>query len=194
MVTPQVFPPFPPEINRDDFGHYLAGLVDGEGCFALGHYHRSKRRGENRMPRMFFLIGLRADDRDIILLIASYFGRGRVNEDLRTPDCPRWNPKILYRVSDTFTLTEAIIPHFERYPLRAKKKRDFDIWKVAVKMAHAIRLRKHNGPLPTWTAEERETFERYRLAVTETRRYVTGGRVVDIPPPKASPGLFDDLA
>ena len=33
--TKSIIPSFPAEIDRDRFGDWLSGFVDGEGCFGL---------------------------------------------------------------------------------------------------------------------------------------------------------------
>lgn len=70
-------------------GDYIAGFVDGEGCFAFlkcGRISVTKTRS------------------------------------------------VRYEVSDVRDLSERIVPFFERYSLRAKKRLDFKLWKEALRI------------------------------------------------------------
>jgi hypothetical protein len=113
----------------DGFGHWLAGFADGEGCFFIG---------KNRNGTMFcrFRIALRADDAPILAQAAERTGLGRVL--LAAPPSQRtaratWN---VGRKAECLVLVEL----FERYPLRAKKRRDFEVWARAVRY-----LNEHPG-------------------------------------------------
>lgn len=113
----------------DSFGHWLAGFVDGEGSFTV---HNSQKQWIIQ-----FQIGLRADDINILHEIKSTLNIGsvsNVNKNFRTKgDGKRINahPKAVYTVSTRGT--QRLVLFFERYPLRSKKQRDFEAWKLAVK-------------------------------------------------------------
>lgn len=109
-----------PEVG-DAFGNWLAGFIDGEGCF---FFH--SRRKQFSPPQ--FQLKLRDDDRAILEECVSRTGLGRI---ITTDRRGRSNPQIKWlisRCSDCRCLVEII----DRYPLRAKKKRDFEIWREAV--------------------------------------------------------------
>lgn len=108
--------------NRVDpgFGHWLAGFVDGEGCFTI----ISSRRQASLICR--FSLGLRSDDAPILREACERTGLGRV---YRAGD-GRMATWIVATQADLIALVEL----FEKYPLRAKKKRDFEIWARAVRL------------------------------------------------------------
>ena len=107
----------------DDFANWFSGFVDGERCFT---YNASKRY---TTPN--FTISLRADDREILEECQRQFGgRIRQGERLRTR-MPGHSPYVEWRINDIQALC-GVVRHFEKYPLRAKKKHDFEIWKLIV--------------------------------------------------------------
>ncbi len=117
-------------------GDYIAGFVDGEGCFAL-KFRRDVRHERKNKPVYFywdieFAIGLRGDDREILERIKGTLGCGKISMDKRGT--------AQYSVDDIDDLSSKIVPFFEKYQLRAKKKLDFDLWKEAL-----ILLSKNKG-------------------------------------------------
>lgn len=121
-------PPFPADIDRDAFGHYLSGFADGEGCFML--CWDGSRKDCRPTPKAVFQIALRADDEAILDLIQSYWQCGNLHRQ------KRHNGKLAseFHVNNLRQLTAVVIPHFDRYPLRAKKRFDYAIWKQAATM------------------------------------------------------------
>ena len=186
-------PPFPEEIDRDYFGTWLSGFTDGEGCFNLG-IQRNERGCAHRID---FSISLRADDFPIIKLIQSYLQCGKVKSAL---------PKRLGHPITTFfvynipSIRDVIVPHFEKYPLLAKKARDFMIWKQAAKLCFQAYERRRNkyaksgGCFPRWEKEEHDRFCTLMAVLRKQRIYQSPA--IEIPPipnrPKI-PGLFDFL-
>lgn len=114
-------------------GDYIAGFVDGEGCFALKFrkeikYSRGKRSGIK--PIYFywdieFAIMLKGDDKEILDKIQATLNCGKVGIiDKRG--------FVRYSVNNITDLSGKIVPFFQKYPLRAKKRSDFELWKEAV--------------------------------------------------------------
>lgn len=109
-------------------GDYVAGFVDGEGCFAL-NFRRDVRHDRKGSPVYFywdaeFVILLRADDRDILEKIQHALNCGNISVSKRN--------SVRYSVTNFDDLNFKIIPFFKKYPLRAKKLSDFILWKEAV--------------------------------------------------------------
>jgi len=108
------------------FGHWLAGLVDGEGCFTLG-----VKNGVG--PR--FSLGLRKDDRPVLEMIQRTLGFGVLSNRERGPadraKMPNANPQTVFECRNTGQCA-ALVKVFRRFPLQAKKSRDFAIWAEAV--------------------------------------------------------------
>lgn len=126
-------------------GDYIAGFVDGEGCFAL-KFRRDIRHERKNKPVYFywdieFVIALREDDREILQKIKSTLGCGKIN-------ISRKGQEVRYAVNNINDLAEKIVPLFNKYQLRAKKKHDFSLWKEAVeifKRNQRLRLNRRPG-------------------------------------------------
>ncbi len=210
-----IIPPFPNHVDRDYFGPWLSGLVDGEGHFGIafvkgyGTDHGLKKTYRLRIdstPCAYFAVVLRMDDRQILETIQSYFMAGNINN--RKPDLKvshNSNPTAVYRVNKIFHLVSAIIPHFEKYPLLAKKQRDFEIWKEAVRFMDRVRKsgRKGKGFRPDqkrwWNDLALAKFQEYVDALTQIRQYhlnptINGHPIPVIEPyrPTTSQGLLFD--
>jgi len=99
------------------FGYYLAGLIDGEGCFRVAH----------EAKRCEFLMKLRADDRWILDRARLFIGHGRLVDE----DSGVSKPTVKL-VIDTKDGCAAVCSMLTRYPLRAKKLRDFLHWEQVV--------------------------------------------------------------
>ena len=106
------------DLIEPSFGYWLSGFVDGEGCFRI---HRV-RNGD--YYETHFCINLRRDDKAILENIKNILGFGRV-QDRKGGNGSK--PQISYIVNkreDCFKLAEL----FLRFPLKAKKQRDFFKW------------------------------------------------------------------
>lgn len=119
-----------PELSPDD-GHHLAGLADGEGSFLLVTRQRVQRKNKSLTfigNEASFKISLREDDADMIILIRKTLGFGKVI--FRNGYGPS-RPTVTFDVSrhaDALKLVDILT----KYPLRSKKRRDFEIWKEFV--------------------------------------------------------------
>ena len=117
--------------------NYICGFVDGEGCFSISisKHQTLKRKVE---VRALFEIELRADDIQILKQIQKTLDCGKIyNLDYSRYG---WQPHIKYKVSNIKDLSEKIIPFFDRYQLRAKKRYTYKIFKQIVLM---IRNKEH---------------------------------------------------
>src|SRR4051812_19925163 len=99
----------------DAFGHWLAGFVDGEGCFSITQPHAYKRS-----CRCDFTITLRDDDGPILEEIQKQLGVGRLSRHVRKVNPKNGKPQARYSVA-TKRETLVIVGTFDRFPLRAKK-------------------------------------------------------------------------
>ncbi len=112
-------------------GDYIAGFVDGEGCFSL-KFRKDKKKNklDGKVREYFywaveFAIVLRADDSDILNLIRSTLSCGHVTFS---------SHQARFSVQNSKELAEIIIPYFRKHQLRAKKRGDFELWSEAVKI------------------------------------------------------------
>lgn len=120
--------------DRDAFGHYLSGLSDGEACFLVYRDCRQSSTAPRYRPR--FQISLRVDDSDILNQVANYLGVG----SFHTAGGRNRTAMRVYAVTDTPGLLR-VVQHFDQYPLRAKKRLDYPLWRQVVFLQHAVSTR-----------------------------------------------------
>ena len=118
--------------NRN-IDEYIAGFVDGEGCFALS-LRKDVRKERPGSPVYFhwkamFAIELRSDDVSVLNLIHERFKCGSVTH------IPKRNV-VRFQVANLDDLNTIISPFFEAHTLIGKKQRDFNAWRKAVKILY----------------------------------------------------------
>ncbi len=107
----------------DDFGYYLSGLTDGEGSFRLS----VRNKQQTIQNEASFTISFRDDDLPILVTIRNVLGFGSLyfsHNGQRKPTA-RLD---FSRHSDAIRLVHI----FDLYPLRAKKARDYAVWREFV--------------------------------------------------------------
>lgn len=108
---------------------WFVGFVDGEGCFLICKYNYDNPRANYRCR---FTIGLRDDDRAILEEIRETLGLGTIYDyPANISDGRNTQPSTAFYVC-AIKDCAALVTLFETYPLRAKKRQDFDVWKLAV--------------------------------------------------------------
>ncbi len=118
-------------------GNYVAGFIDGEGCFTITiSKHKTKKLGLD--ARVHFQIELRADDLDILKRIRETLECGRIYHI--SYDKYGWHPHVELKVSSIKQITGKLIPFLRMYPLQAKKRISFDYFLQAVEI---IECKKH---------------------------------------------------
>jgi hypothetical protein len=149
--------PFPENIDRQYFASWLSGFVDGEGCFTIVGPPARKigRKFVRKFDSLSFTIKVRDDDIEILKLIQSFLDCGRI---FCRPAHKTTNPCASFQVVKRIDLTRKIIPHFEKYPLLAKKRKEFLIWKDAVLLSNSVSSRKRIFHASRWTEEEKHLF------------------------------------
>jgi len=138
-------------------GDYIAGFVDGEGCFALT-FRRDVRHKRKGSPEYFywdidFIIVLREDDLEILEKIQQTLQCGTISKTK--------SGNVRYNVSRMEDLVKIIVPFFHQYPLHAKKKFDFLLWAEAVNIFWRnqypqgnTKIRKRGFQKVNWDAED----------------------------------------
>jgi hypothetical protein len=191
--------PFPTELDRDAFGHWLSGFCDGESCFKLRQITERSRSACAQ-----FNITIRADDYECLALIRSYLGCGTMhffsNERRAIKNAkPVW----IYGVQDIPSLVSVVIPHFTAFPLRAKKRNDFAIWSQAVLFIRDVQQRptqhrrlvnRYNGTDRKWMSHDVQHFNDLCNALKQQRVYghsTTTPAIQEPPPEPPQPALFD---
>jgi hypothetical protein len=126
-------PPFGKEqIQRKKLDpNYVAGFIDGEGSFSISiGKNDTTRRGLEIRPE--FEIEVRKDDQEILERILITIGAGRIY------DCSYerygWYPHAKYKISSRKDLTEFLFPFLDKYPLQAKKRKSYLIFREIVMM------------------------------------------------------------
>ena len=119
--------------------HYISGFVDGEGCFSI-----SFNKNEQRLPevRLIFEIEVREDDKPILCEIKEVLGCGNIYR-LEYERYAKWRPHVKLKVSNFNDISQKIIPFFQKYPLKAKKRHDFEKF---CKAAELIKVKRHLTP------------------------------------------------
>ena len=107
---------------------YVAGFVDGEGCFGL-QFRKDVRHERLGSPIYYswkaqFMITARKDEQELFERIKSFFGCGSIYKEL---DC-----EIHYCVANVDDLKNVISPFFKKHQLQGKKKQDFILWAEAI--------------------------------------------------------------
>jgi hypothetical protein len=103
-------------------GHALAGLLDAEGSFVIN----ANNSGRNWVCAM--TLALRLDDGDVLTDLCRSSGLGHV---VRTAARRNSRPQACWRIASKRECLE-LARMLRRFPLRARKRRDFEIWWEAV--------------------------------------------------------------
>ena len=95
---------------------WIAGFVDGEGCFHVGiNPHADMKAGFQVLPE--FTVVQHKRDAQVLHALKAYFGCGVVRTN--------HGDRMAYRVRSHDHLLRRIVPFFEKHPLRTKKHVDF---------------------------------------------------------------------
>ena len=116
-------PTIPKPDLTPDFGHWFAGLTDGEGSFWF--------TADDVRVGFKFNITLRNDDRAILETIQQTLGFGSLYDRPASVKPPWSNPATLFQTSSTAQAL-ALEEIFTQFPLRTKKRRDFETWCMAL--------------------------------------------------------------
>jgi len=120
-------------------GDFVAGLTDGEGCFAL-KFRRDFKKNRPNSPVYFgwqaaFIITLRKDDFPLLQKVKQVVGCGTITISGNSAS---------FQVQDTDELLNMIVSFFTRYKLHGKKAEDFKLWVEAVKLIASNKKRNVN--------------------------------------------------
>lgn len=105
-------------------GHCIAGVIDAEGHFAITEHNGGRSVGCS------MTVAMRDDDVGLLHAMASTTRLGVVRrKDQRGNSQAAW---VVYRKDDV----AAMAAYLKRYPLRSRKRHDFDVWSRAVEQWH----------------------------------------------------------
>ena len=98
---------------------YISGFVDGEGSFFVSFSIRPKMNlGIEVRPS--FAVAQHKRSKEVLYMLRLYFKCGTVRFNKR-------DQTYKYEVRSLNDLIKKIIPHFEHYPLRTSKQKDFEV-------------------------------------------------------------------
>ena len=111
-------------------GNYISGFADGEGSFNISFKERDDYKKKVKITASF---NISQKDEKILVWIKSVFGCGT----LRT----RKDGIHYFEVTDVESLTNLVIPFFNRFPLRSGKAETFNTFcKIVFMMKSKIHL------------------------------------------------------
>ena len=115
---------------------WIAGFVDGEGCFHVGiAQHADMRSGVQVLPE--FTVVQHARDAKVLHALKAHFECGVVRSN--------HDDRMAYRVRGHEQLLRRIVPFFVRHPLRTVKRADFVKFRRVVLMMEAGRHLQPEG-------------------------------------------------
>ncbi len=100
---------------------YVSGFVDGEGSFLVSFQQRSKMKTGIEV-RPSFTLSQHQRNQLIVNWLKEFFGCGSVRFN-------RSDQTYKYEVRSLRDLTKIIIPHFDQFPLRTSKLKDYLVFK-----------------------------------------------------------------
>jgi hypothetical protein len=116
-----------------DIPSYIAGYVDGEGCFCVSLRPQPRIRvGWEVRPS--FSVSQNWDRAELIRLLPIVFGSGTIRPD-------RSDRTLKFEIRSLEKLNEGVIPFFDRYPLLSSKRGDFELFRgICRLMADGVHL------------------------------------------------------
>jgi DNA-binding MarR family transcriptional regulator len=117
-------------------GHAFAGFVDAEGCFHIGP-RRSGRSWQCTMT-----VAVRLDDGDVLSDLCRTTGLGRL---YRKPAGRGSRPQAHWCIASKRECAD-LVRLLRRYPLRARKRHDFEIWARAIDRWSAVSYNTGSDP------------------------------------------------
>lgn len=139
--------------NQENLKWYVSGFCDGEAYFMGRAQFRLSRHGAGRIIlNNVFGIQLRADDEDVLKMIRDVIGdRGTIGTRTRKGSASR-QMTLSYQGMEP---TAQVVAHFDKYPLFAKKSRDYKIWsELSRKISEISTFRQYN--IQPYTLEQLE--------------------------------------
>ena len=114
---------------------YLAGFIDGEGCFSITiHPHATARWGWLVDPD--FTINQHKKSREFLERIQMFFGCGKIYEK-----SPYKSNVLTYIVYSRRSIYEKIIPFIDAHPLISHKRYDYEKFREIIEL---LMLKEHH--------------------------------------------------
>lgn len=149
------------------FANYISGQADADSTFAILVF--KQKRGTLRVNVQPVWEISKAFDRPLLEEIKDFLGAGYITERKK-----RKRYRIHFRLTVKGKACSKLVEFFETFPLRANKRRDFELWKEAVKIYD--RPRNRGNP---WRKDEMTAILRIRIQMSKLlSRSVRRGRDV----------------
>jgi hypothetical protein len=114
---------------------YLAGFIDGEGCFSVTiHPHPNSKWGWLIDPD--FTINQHKKSREFLERIQKYFGCGKIYEK-----SPHKSNVLTYTIYSRRSIYEKVIPFIDAHPLISNKRYDYLKFRIIIE---ALNNKKHH--------------------------------------------------
>lgn len=125
-----------PTLKRE-LANYISGYTDGEGCFCVSFSRRDKLNiGWEVKPS--FAIAQNYDRAEVLELMKSYFGCGFMRRD--------YGDKTLkYEIRSLKELLSKVVPHFNEFPMKSAKQKDFLLFTKICKLMEKSRHLNKTG-------------------------------------------------
>jgi len=141
---------------------YVAGFIDGEGCFCVSiHPHPTVRYGNRWLIAPSFQAYQHRENVGILEAIRDFFGLGHISAKGPNSSVMTYS---VYRREDQESV---IIPFFDRYPLVSKKQDDFLKFREIVTLMQRKAHRTDEGFLAivelAFAMNQRGKQRRYRI-------------------------------
>lgn len=124
-----------------DWCAWFTGWVDGEGSFGSSAINNTGRGIYGVLK-----IEVRSDDAPLIYNVENILQCGSISLCHQNPDTKSYSPNretsIRWQCNDIGACRHILIPLFDKFPLRSKKRRDYEIWR---KLIIAISEKHHLG-------------------------------------------------
>lgn len=145
------------------FGHWFAGFIDGEGCFFVRR-NVTKYNGDAFVCYGCSLsVAMRDDDIAVLETVRDTLDMGNITRYHQAQTAKQKPSACLYIGKKNSVLS--LVDFFDRFPLRTKKARDYEVWRRAVIEWHRERGAKTRGRDWSRMAELHEELKAIRKYV-----------------------------
>jgi hypothetical protein len=127
-----------PALNpRSDFGSYVSGYVDGEGCFCVS-FQPSKRHRFGWEVRPSFSVSQNAGRSELLYMLRNAWGCGSIRPD-------RSDKTLKFEVRNISDLVRRVLPQFRDHPMLSSKQLDFARFERVCLLIHGGKHREREG-------------------------------------------------
>lgn len=120
----------------DEFGYWFSGLFDGEGCL---QFYFARAKEASKQVQAGATVVMRSDNNPALEYIRENLGVGGLYLNRSYPGSSRPNtrPRTWWQCYAIADLAEVVVPLFDKYPLRTKKRDEYPPWREAIMLIYA---------------------------------------------------------